>query len=128
MSHTCDVALSPLTLTWLFAAPGQSLPSDLVGQKVEAVAGYVPQGHGQPPPEQTPGPLFPQDDGDTVDGSSVSADAGLILQTHLHQVDGGVRTHLQGGSSLSAVPPKRLSFLHGSTLKALSKVFRQKLE
>lgn len=89
------VKLLPLRLTWLFAVLGQSLSGDLVRQEVESITGYVPQGEGQPSSEQTPESVLLQDDGNTVDGSTVSVNSCLILQTHLHQVNGCTNKHLK---------------------------------
>lgn len=93
--RVCAVVLLPLKLTWLFAALGQSLSSDLVRQEVESIAGYVPQGKGQPSSEQTPGSLLLQYDSNTMKGSTVSVSSCLTLQTHLHQVNGCTNKHLK---------------------------------
>lgn len=85
----------PLKLTWLFGGLSQSLSSQLVRQKVESIARYVPQGEGQPSSEQTPGSVLLQDDGNTVNGPTVSVSSCLTLQTHLHQVNGHTNTYLK---------------------------------
>ena len=100
-----SVLLSP-KLTWLFASLSQSPSSDLIRHKVESMAGYVPQGEGQPSSVQTPGSLLPQDDTNTVNGSTVSLSCCLTLQTHLHQVNGCTYKHLKADQVKGAVHPK----------------------
>lgn len=87
--------LLTLKLTWLFAALSQSLSNDFVRQEVDPIAGYVPQGQGQPPSEQTPGSFLLQDDGNTVKRSTVSVSSYLTLQAHLHQVNRCRKKHLK---------------------------------
>ncbi len=98
-------ALLSLKLTWLLAGFSQSAANDLVRQEVKSIAGYIPQGEGQPSSEQTPGSLLLQDNSNTMNGSTVTSCSCLTLQTHLHQVNRCTNKHLIADQVQGSVHP-----------------------